>query len=112
MKIRIKEIVPEALFTQEIAEHLVGCEVSLQTMSNPDGDDDSELDSAIAGIFGQSRDEIQHEVYVGSILEGVRAKHGDKTHDDVAAKMSSQYGAGFLISNVGIPVGMCEVVPD
>jgi hypothetical protein len=63
MKIRIKEMVPEDILPWEIAEKLVGCEISLSTMANPDGDDLSKSLSSMMKIF-EIKGEIKHEVGV------------------------------------------------
>lgn len=112
MKIRIKEIVPENLFPREIAEKLVGCEISLSTMANPDGDDLSKDLSWMMKIAGIQENGVEHEVDVEMILSAIQQKHGEATHNEIMDLMARTYGEIFLISTINIPTVYCEVITD
>lgn len=108
MKVRIKDMVPDDLFPREIAEKLVGCEISLSTMANPDGDDHSELWK----VLKVPEPEITHEVDVDMILSAIQQKHGEDTCKETADLMVRTHGRVFLMSTIGIPVVHCEVIQD
>jgi hypothetical protein len=111
MKIRIKEMVPEDILPWEIAEKLVGCEISLSTMANPDGDDLSKSLSSMMKIF-EIKGEIKHEVGVEMILLAIRQEHGETVHNEIMDFMVRTYGGAYLMSTVNIPITYCKVIPD
>ena len=112
MKIRIKDIVSVDVFPGEIAEKLIGCEISLSTMLNPDGDDLSKDLVWMMEVAGIPENDVKHEVDVEMILSAIRQKHGEAIHNEIMNLMVRTYGEIFLISTINIPTIYCEVIPD
>ena len=108
MKIRVKDMMPEDIFPRKIAEKLVGCEISLVTMGNLEGEDSSILEKVLQ--FPEA--EIKHEVDVISLLHAIQEKHGEVVYEEIMNLLASLYGGRFLMSTIGIPVAYCEVIPE
>ncbi len=108
MKIRIKKLISKKDFPREIAEKLVGCDVDLATMMNPEGEDMT----VVLGVVGVPESEMMHDVAFESILEAVEQKHGPKVREKISEWVCENLGAIFLISQIDIPAHCCEIIPD
>ncbi len=112
MKIRIKDKLPKELLPREFTEKLVGCEISLSTMANPEGEDWSGWWKTVCEMFHMSHDEIFHEVDVEMILAAIEEKHGKKVGKEIFDLVIQTYGALFIMSTISLPAKYCEVIPD
>ena len=108
MKIRIKDLLPETLFSRPIAEKLIGCEISLVTMPNPEGNDASEL----LRILGTPEDQITYEVDIDLVLGAIQEKHGEALYKETMELMAHTYGGVFLMATIEIPIAHCELLPN
>ncbi len=132
MKIRILQKLPN--WPDRVAELLIGCEVSLAHMMNPDGQDQSltpamcdvfnqrgpgSLSQELAGILGveprpasEVREWVpEHEVYVGEVLAAIGLRHGATVEGEAQRLLAEEQGAMILISQVTIPCSLVELVP-
>lgn len=132
MKIRILHKLPN--WPDRIAELLIGCEVSLAHMMNPDGRDQSlspamcdvfnrrgpgSLSQELAGILGvepRAASEVrewvpEHEVYVGEVLAAIGARHGPMIEEEASRLLTEEWGSMILINQVTIPCSLVELVP-
>ena len=131
MKIRILSKPPS--FPDRVAELMVGCEIDLTHMANPDGEDQSlspeicrilndtgpeSLSRRLAQNFGlESRDNSEpvvseHSVYVGEILVGIGQRHGEAAEAEAKEILVREHGGLILISQACIPCSCVELVAD
>lgn len=110
MKVLITGEIPENILPKFLAERLIGCEVDLSSMANPEGKDPTEGLEVIYKSLGLGVDHITHEIDVEMMLAAVKEKHGDNVYDDLINKLSENLYPMFLISTINIPISYCQIV--
>lgn len=131
MKIRILSAPPK--FPPRVAELMVGCEIDLVHMMNPEGKDQSwsqgmcdlmnetgpeSVVDQLAAEFGVERRERsepavpEHELYVPFVLDAIGVAHGADAKQEAQDILVRECGGFILMSQVTIPCSCVELLPD
>ncbi|MCB9806054.1 hypothetical protein H6775_02745 [Candidatus Nomurabacteria bacterium] len=111
MNILIKKIVPEHVVPREVAELMMGCKISLVTMVNRAGIDETGGQKLLNDMLGQN-DPVTHSVDVEAIMIAIEELHGEEIRDKAVEILVKTFGFMIIIATILIPADCCEMVAD